>query len=278
MRRKTLFLVSLIFVAIIIIGYKLLTDTYFRVGGNHLHLKSNQKELFWFNGIHNNNPNHRMFNDIEKEFNSFQPNYVLVEGDSNLKIYKSKEEAILSGGEPAFVSYLARNNGVQVESIEPSSKAQYDYLLEKYSGNDILAMYIIRQMYQIQREMKDSEEISYDFFEYFHGFIDNMINEGFPIENSVTNKYITDILRPHLTMEVTEDNWKDINIGQIVYFNNSPNIINAIGEDITNFRDIYSVKLIKRLVEENEDIKIFVMMGGDHIKNQKEELEEIFSQ
>jgi hypothetical protein len=269
--RKSIKFISLLFV-FFVVGCTMM-DTYSRVAGNHLHLKNNDKELFWFDGIHCSDPNHRMFDDIKNQFDSFEPDVVLVEGGNN-KPFTDKENAILGGGEPGYASYLGYQKNIPVLDIEPPMDNQYGFLIDKYEEKDILAMYIIRQMYQLQGEIKDSPKIKIEFYDYFIHFIEKMKEGGFPINEQINPSFINNVLLPHLEIDVDDVNWKEIDVGSIIYFNESKNVIHDIWNDVTNYRDDYSVELIAELY--NKYNRIFIMMGGDHIDAQRARLGEIY--
>lgn len=245
-------------------------DTYSRFEGNNLHLKKNNKELFWFSGIHCNDPNHRMFEDIKREFLTFKPDLVLVEGYTDKYFYSNEKEAILKGGEPGFVVYLAKANNVPVENIEPPLADQYEYLLQKFCKEDILAMYVLRQTVQYQRE---SENIEIDFLKSIIGYINNTRKNGFPIDTeTIDHEFVSNLLEPYIGFKVNNSNWKDIKANDLVYLED--NILHSIWKETIKHRDDHCVGLISEKMKEYD--RIFIMMGADHIKNQKDRLKELF--
>ncbi|WBW95691.1 hypothetical protein [Oceanirhabdus sp. W0125-5] len=261
---------KLAFIMIIIIFVLSGCDTYSRVGGKHLHLQSNNKELFWFNGIHCNDPEHRMFDDIKKEFSSFNPDLVLVEGGANKQSYSSEKNAILHGGEPAFVSYISREKHIKIENIEPSNSKTFKYLLSKYDHDDVLAMLILRQINQTQREAKNTE---IDFEKYYISFLNHLVEEGFPLEKEIQDiEDISNFLSPYIGFKLTNNTWGKIKAKKIVYFDDGT--VHDIWKDTIIFRDDHVVKLIESKLKEYD--KIFVMMGFDHAKNQQKRLKSIF--
>lgn len=97
-----------------------------------------------------------------------------------------------------------------------------------------------------------------------------MADNNFPANKQlVTSQYLSDILKPYTGFAVDDSNWKEIKADKIVYF--SDNILNRIWKDTTVFRDNYAVDLIKEKLKSNN--RIFIMMGADHIKSQKDRLE-----
>lgn len=244
-------------------------DPYARFKGKDLHLKNKDKELFWFSGIHNNDPEHEMFDDIKKQFTAFKPDYVLVEGDSDKYVYENEIEAKLKG-ESAYVTYLSTERNIEVGSIEPPVEMQIQKLLKTYEENDILAMYILRQIIQIQRE---SQNVNIDFFEYMIPFTQHYISNGFSYNRKdVDNEFIVRILEPHIKIRIDKVNWKQVDAYEIVY--GKDGIIHSIYTDVLNYRDEYSIDLIANKLKSYN--RIFIMMGADHIKAQEKELRKIF--
>jgi hypothetical protein len=88
------------------------------------------------------------FKRIENALIKFSPVFGLVEG-GNDTFEGSRDEAIYDG-EPAFAAYLAKNNAITVENIEPPFTNQVEYLQSKHTADEILAMYLIRQISSMQ--------------------------------------------------------------------------------------------------------------------------------
>jgi hypothetical protein len=101
-------------------------------------LEAKNKSLFWFSGIHSNNPNHEMFDDIKKAFTSFEADYVLVEGDyDDHRFINTKDSMkVRLHGESAYVTYLCIQDNIPVSSIEAPIKDQMK-LLKKIINHQI---------------------------------------------------------------------------------------------------------------------------------------------
>jgi hypothetical protein len=52
-------------------------------------------------------------------------------------------------------------------------------------------------------------------------------------------------------------------------------IIHTIYEDVVNYRNVYLVELIK---EKSNYDNIFIVMGGQHLKDTKKQLQELYAQ
>lgn len=246
------------------------SDPYNRFKGRDLHLMRGDKELFWFSGIHSNDPDHEMFGDLEKAFVRFAPDIVLVEGGAEQQSYSDPEQAILHGGESGFVTYLSRLSGIPVQSIEPSWEDQFAHLLAEYKAEDVLTMYLFRQLNQYQREAKIGE---FDLSSRMLGYTRRMLERGFPLPGrEIDGSYLVSLVEPYVNFSVGDFNWNSIPAKEIIYF--SDTLPHRIWKDTIRFRDKYAVRLISGLMKDYD--RIFVMMGADHIENQREELEALF--
>ena len=241
---------------------------YKRVGGEHLHLKSNNKELFWFNGVHGNDPKNPMFNDIKTEFQQFNPDVVLVEGHANL-VNPSDELSAKKSGENVYVGFLATESGIVCKDIEPSDVEVNEYLIKLYGKKDVLTMYLIRQMVQWQREKNSDNEFEKQVIDYLTW--ENKKIGYFTGE--ITLDQVSELLKTHSKLSsINNSNWDNFNAKEYIYF--SENQISKIYNDISNVRNQYLLKLIKKNLTNYN--KIFIMMGFDHAKEVKKELLDIF--
>lgn len=177
-------------------------------GGNNLHLATNDKEIYWFDVRHSNDPNAPMFQRIENALTEFNPDLVLVEGGANT--FEGDRDAAIYEGESAFATYLAKQNGTPVEDIEPPFDRQIEYLQSKYPADDILAMYLIRQI--------SSEQFAPDNSQFdFNGTL--LSNTQFYKDNGLnyqgeTLEDILNTVNAFLPEPVNADNWRDMDISQ----------------------------------------------------------------
>lgn len=254
---------------IILMGCRSEYKLYKRVGGEHLKLKSNGKELFWFNGIHGNNPKNPMFNEIKVEFQEFAPEAVLVEGHANTVTHKDDLSARKSG-ESEYVCFLAQEYEINCYDIEPADSSVNKYLIGKYGKKDVLTMYLIRQMVQWNRLKK--KEVNFE-----KKVVDYLIWEDKHIgyfNQEITLKQVSELLEPYTNLEnLDNENWTEFNAKNYIYF--STNHINTIYNDISNYRNDYLLTVIRQKMVEYD--KIFIMMGFDHAKEVQKKLFEIYN-
>ncbi len=239
-------------------------------GGNNLHLTAGNKEIYWFDVRHSNDPNAPMFQRIETAFTEFNPDLVLVEGGANT--FEGDRDTAIYEGESTFATYLAKQNDTPVEDIEPPFDKQIEYLQSKYDSQAILAMYLIRQISSQQWASDNSE---WDFDGYLHNETQYLKDHGLDYQ-SETLEDILNTVNAFLPEPVNADNWRDVDKRKMSYvFAREGGTLYPIYNDVYNFRNIWLVELIK----EKKDLydRIFIVMGGQHLVDTKEHLNELYS-
>lgn len=239
-------------------------------GGNNFHLVANGKEIYWFDVRHSNDPNAPMFQRIESALTEFSPDLVLVEGGFNT--FEGDRDAAIYEGESAFATYLAKQNEIPVEDIEPPFDKQIEYLRTKYPAENILAMYLVRQISSKQFADDNSQ---WDFNETLISDTQFYINNGLNYQGEALED-ILNTVNAFLPEPVDADNWRDVDIKEMNYvYNREGGVLYPIYNDVYNFRNIYLIDLIK----EKKGIydKIFIVMGGRHLADTKEQLNELYS-
>jgi len=248
-------------------GQEVLYDVF---GGTNLHLVSDIKELYWFDVHHRNDPTAPIFGRIEKTLIEFNPDLILVEGGADT-FEGSRGEAIYAG-ESSFATYLANKNGMMVEDIEPSFSRQIEYLQSKYKADDILAMYLIRQI--CSERMLDNNS-GWDFDTELLHLTQFLINNGLDYK-SKTLECVLNTVNTVLPGNMDNTNWRDVDFRALndVYANKS-GVLYPIYNDITNYRNIYLIELLKE--KKNTYNRIYIVMGGGHLDDTKEQLEQLYS-
>lgn len=245
------------------------TKLYLRKGGNHLYLNDGNSELFWFNGVHSNDPNNIMFKELEKEFNTYVPDLVLVEGYRDKNIELDRNKSILKG-ESSFTVYLANKYKIDFLTVEPSEQYIANILKSKYETKDIQAMITFKQIRQWQRESRNRIII---FDEMITGFIHKKTERMFENFNlTIDFLYIQDILEPYLGYKITNENW--LKVPARKFYKRKSSKLNKISLSVSDIRNNYLINLIKE--KKNKYHKIFIMMGFDHAKVIKKDLTKIY--
>jgi hypothetical protein len=260
------FTLLLVIVIAFVVYFKYLSNESIKI----IDLKSNSKRLLFYGSVHSNNKVDPMFTDIESKFNSTKPQVVLVEGDANIKEYTDRDNAI-KNGESAYVSYLAQKNSILAESIEPSLKDQYQYLLNKYDKDRVLLMYILRQIHQFQGQ-DDSKSIV--FKRELQSYIYGMVSAGFPLdENEAKIDNIMSLLESYLKEDIDDGNWKSIDVRKYVLREETD--LNGIYNEVYEFRNKSLESKIEMYLKKYD--RVFVIMGNQHLRDEETHIKEIFS-
>jgi hypothetical protein len=107
--------------------------------------------LIYFGAEHSNRPEHPQFTMIENLWRELQPQVALIEGRLPPTAI-SREAAIQGQGEPGFVGYLARRDGVPVISMDASLAEQAQALAAaRYPLDQVKLYFILRQVVRGKR-------------------------------------------------------------------------------------------------------------------------------
>jgi hypothetical protein len=114
------------------------------------HHRAAAGNLIYFGAEHSNQPEHPQFTLIEKLWQELRPQVALVEGRLP-PTAPSREVAIQGHGEPGFVGYLARRDGVPVISMDASLAEQAQALAARYPLDQVKLYFILRQVVRWKR-------------------------------------------------------------------------------------------------------------------------------
>lgn len=258
------FLVIVVF--LLFFGCSSSPKTYESVRGQDLILHNGDKWLFWFSGIHSNDPNSLMFEDIENSITRFLPSIVFVEGGYNASHFDTDMQARLSG-ESAYTAFISEKKNIPCVSIEPTDLDINNYLTRAFSSESILAMYILRQMRQKQREAANAP-IDYD--DYFLQFTLQQIAKGLLTDTGRTN-LVAELIDPYVGYHVDRNNWLKVDTFALIYTKGS--LLHEIWQETYDFRNRYILESIGRAFQKQD--RVFVMMGFDHARDLAVPLEEL---
>ncbi len=190
------------------------SDPYERYRGRDLHLTAGDKQLFWFSGIHTNDPGHRMFDDLQVAFYAFEPEYVLVEGNAHRSVFDDPHEAKMHG-ESAFVAHMAAADAIPLGTTEPPLPEQIAHLSTRFSWQKVMAMYLARQTVQMQRESRFLER---DFADSLERYATRLTDAGLTVSEAELDEVnVLDLLSDEIGTEIHEENWKAVDVYSAVY-------------------------------------------------------------
>lgn len=243
------------------------TALYNAFGGSDLRLSSGEKELYWFDVQHSNSSDSPMFARIESSVAEFKPDLILVEGGFNT-FDGTREEAILEG-ESAFAAFIAKQNGIAVEDIEPPFGKQIEYLSSKYSPGDILAMYLLRQIRSVYFMPENSEV---DFNSLIVNETRRLREYGLSIEVTEAADILA-VINARLTEPLDASDWRNYDKNKMAaVFDDGA--LKPIYDDVVEYRNIYLIELIAEKKTSHD--RIYIVMGGAHLRETKDRLLDLY--
>jgi hypothetical protein len=132
-------------------------------------------KLLVFAGVrHSNDPDHAQWQTIKTKWQEFvshknEKKHLLIEGGVNPMIPDNIDRAIVVMADTGFIQHLAQKERISICCVEPDRKEEVDYLLSRFSPEELMAYYFARQVESWARGYKDSEP---DWRKYTQGSMD----------------------------------------------------------------------------------------------------------
>ncbi len=120
-----------------------------RNGGNPYVLSIEPEEggaLLYYGASHESDPDHPQIADIQSRWREFRPTVALYEGRQRRFFYGALIEPFAGLPEPALVHKLARRDGVELFSLEPSYEDEVAEHLRSYTPEQV-ALFFFRRVY-----------------------------------------------------------------------------------------------------------------------------------
>jgi hypothetical protein len=219
---------------------------------------------------HSYDPNNQVFIDLEKEIRRYSPDLILVEG-GNIQKSSTKEEAIVKGGESRFSAFIGYELGIPVCDLEPPIVEDIKNNLSIYEIDQVLAMYLIRLIYNDQKRYKEGMIDIGDFYKKYVGYLRNLV-EISELKVYINEEYIKNLLNKYVNENFDIEKWTVYNYYDLLYKKN--NVINSIIWESNSFRNKYFIKVIV----ENAKLynRVFVMLGSGHMQDIRKDIEIIY--
>lgn len=119
-------------------------------------IEKSKQYLYYIGARHSFDPDNPVFNTIRECWKDFlnktqgRERLVLVEGGKR-PVSENEPLAIREGGEAGFVTFLAAREHIDADSPEPSNLYEVGKLLNKFSKEEIIYYFFIRQVAQWNR-------------------------------------------------------------------------------------------------------------------------------
>lgn len=213
---------------------------------------------------HSLDPNDPEFAEFEKAWNDFKPTAAFFEGDGD-SVPASRDEAVKNGGEPGLIQFLAARDHVPAASLEPSRQDEVNYLLTKFSAEQVKLFYVLRIIAQDRVRSKLSEaELRAEvggLLKYFSKF------KG--LEGAVRN---TDELEAAYSRYwKTPQNWWEAPPSWFNPLKPSSQtggvFTNEVNQASSSYRDMNMYAVLAKAALEGK--RVFAVVGRDHIPMQE---------
>lgn len=109
--------------------------------------------FYYFPAGHSSDPADPQFREIEIAWNKVKPNIAFYEGP-NRPIATTRDETIQQAGESGFVRFLATRDGVEIARLEPSPQEEANFILQKFSAEQVKLFYVLREAARLRERRK----------------------------------------------------------------------------------------------------------------------------
>jgi hypothetical protein len=232
-----------------------------------LDIASPRGRIYYFGAQHSAEPAHSQFAGIEKSWGEVKPTLAFYEGP-NRPIAATAEETIKLAGESGFVRFLATRGNIPFRSLEPSPAEEAAYIMKKYSPEQVMLFYVLREVARLRDRRKLSEEELKKAVAQLLGQASNM--KGFenviPTINALEAAYRKYWSVPAHWWQAPAA-WFDPLRSSAETGGRFTNEINAMSSEYRNLH-MYQV-LAKAVVEGN---RVFAVVGRNHVPMQERAL------
>lgn len=235
--------------------------------------------LYYFGEKHVYDPAHEQFAKVREFWNAFLVETASLGGQAKKRIafieggmgaeFSDETEAILKEGGMGFITYLARKEGIEVYSPEPSPAYERGELEKEFSREEIQYYYFARQVHQWCR-LKEPRP---DFESYINQYVEmDRVRSGW----ADFDFSIDGMKKIHTNMFGTSFDENDFD-----FFTKTVNpidegsVINNVSKCSGMIRDEFIVKEIQRYMADG--YSIYVQFGSSHAVMQEGVLREIFA-
>ena len=232
-----------------------------------LDFQKENKALLFIGSQHSNDPADSLFVRIKDLLTVFKPSVAFNEGGL-FKIYSTADSTIRYSWEPGYLRYLCKEANIPIESIEPSQEEEYDFILEKYTTEEVFLFYGYRQADQLKRQVKNTPSINIE--ERLNLFLTSIGQEIFDEEAADYPAKFRTLYKEKFKFAFAFGQLSSRFFAPTAYFTNLSQINRSIGD----FRDHFIIDKIKQAFETYD--RIFIVMGAGHAVRQERVWEEYF--
>lgn len=220
-------------------------------------------QLHYFGAVHSRDLDQQQFKEIENAWEDLKPDVAFYEGP-NRPIFETREETIRKTGESGFVRYLAKKDGIPFITLEASPIAEVKGFLEKYSAEQVMLFFILRETSRLrEREGLSEKELK--------GAISQLLVQAKNIGGFESiPKDLFELEKVYKRYWKTPQNWWE---APTKWFDPGLSssqtggiFTNEINKMSSGFRDLHMYKLLAQNLLEGK--KVFAVVGRNHVPMQ----------
>lgn len=220
--------------------------------------------LYYFPAGHSADPADPQFRAIEEAWSKVKPTIAFYEGP-NRPIAATRDETIKLAGESGFVRFLATRDGVEIARLEPSPVDEANYIMQKFSAEQVKLFYVLREAARLRERRKLNEQ-------EIRAAITDLLKRASQLkgmENVVTN--LDELDAAYRRYWKTPEHWWQAPSSWFDPLNTSANtggiFTNEINQMSSEFRNKHMYQVLAKAVLEGKTV--FAVVGGNHVPMQE---------
>jgi hypothetical protein len=222
-----------------------------------IRLTEGRGALYYFGVAHTYDPKDAQLVELEEAWKSFRPDIALTEGGSP-PIEKTRLEAILKGGEPGLVRFLAARDNVPTTTLDPSRAEEVAALSGVFSKEDLKLFFLLRGVSQFvhrngHAEVGDELRRLLAIYDATPGL------RGSPATVEDVERAYQDRFPGRGRYDDVPEAWFDPV--------RPDTRLNDIARASSDFRDAYVVRRLREQLDAGH--RVFAVMGGSHVVMQE---------
>ena len=219
-------------------------------------------QLIYYGAAHVYDAKHPQIADIQRRWHRFRPTYALNEGGTP-PIFSTLEDTVGRNGESALIRWLAKRDGVVVETLDPTRGQLAAAMRGRFTVEQQRVSLVLRQLL-LQRQRGGAFRVRDLEAEVARvlGLLDRVRElEGVP---NTVSEFRTSVARllPQLSdWNAVQEHWFDPTVEP------PPTWINGLARASNQFRDEFMVGKIEALLRRGE--RVFAVVGATHVVMQE---------
>lgn len=220
-----------------------------------LHWKAKSGELMYVGSEHSNDPRDQQFATIEKLWEAFKPDIAFFEGRGS-GTFSSRDNAVRQTGEPGLVRFLAKRDGKELLSFEPTVEDETAPLARRFDKRDLVVKMVLTGYFSDRRARPVP---------------DWQVEMG--LKRRQTQAGLGKVFENLADMDKY---WKEKYVGlgdwrtaseTVVWPGKEHTVLNAIANLSNQVRDEHMMRTVVDLMGKGR--RVFVVVGRSHVLNQE---------